>query len=233
MCGRYTFYNTKTIIEELKRVGKPLKDDVSANFTPSYNIYPQSDIATALGLESFNHYRYTRWGLIPFWTDDITMGNKMINARAENLEDRPAFRKPFKRQRCIIPANGFYEWQRIPKSRKKIPYYYKPKDTDTFAFAGLFDYWNVPQSNEVIISSTIITVNANELIKEVHDRMPAILDFNDINVWLDSDYKNYDYLKSLLKPYPSNKMEGYMVSDYVNNPNNNDEKCIEPVKSLF
>ena len=230
MCGRYTFYNTKTIIEELKKIGKPINDSVTKNFTPHYNIYPQSDIATALGLENFIDFRYTRWGLIPFWSDDITAGNRMINARAENLDERPAFRKPFKRQRCIIPANGFYEWQKLPNSGNKIPYYFKPKSSDTFAFAGLFDYWNIPQSSEVIISSTIITVDSNELVKKVHDRMPAILEFEEMKAWLDPQYKDYEYLKSLLRPYPSEKMEGYMVSTYVNNPNNDDEKCIEPVK---
>lgn len=233
MCGRYTFYNTKEIVEELKHSKKPLKDDVSLNFTPSYNIYPQSDIVAALGLSNFNHFRYVRWGLIPFWADDPAIGNRMINARAESIDSKPAFRKPFKRQRCIIPANGFYEWQKLPNSTRKIPYYYKPIEKETFVFAGLFDYWQPPDNQDLIISATIITTPANELIKRVHDRMPAILDFKDMEIWLDPEFHDYVYLKSLLKPYPPNKIEGYMVSDYVNNPQHNDPRCIEPVKSLL
>ena len=233
MCGRYTFYNTKEIVEELKHSKKPLKDDVSSNFTPSYNIYPQSDIGVVLGLSNFNHFRYVRWGLIPFWADDPAIGNRMINARAESIDSKPAFRKPFKRQRCIIPANGFYEWQKLPNSTRKIPYYYKPIEKETFAFAGLFDYWQPPDNQDLIVSATIITAPANKLIKQVHDRMPAVLDFKDMEIWLDSEFHDYVYLKSLLKPYPSNKMEGYMVSDYVNNPQHNDPRCIEPIKSLL
>ncbi len=230
MCGRYTFYNTKTIIEEIKQLSKPYKDEVSNRFIPHYNIYPQSDIATVLGLENINDFTYTRWGLIPFWADELSIGNRIINARAESLRDKPAFRKPFRTQRCIIPANGFYEWQKIPGTNKKIPYYYKPKDSDTFAFAGLFDYWKPDDNEETVISSTIITVPSNDIVKQVHNRMPAILEFKDINLWLDPDFKDYDYLQSLLKPYPSEKMEGYMVSTYVNNPAHDDPKCIEPTK---
>ncbi len=156
----------------------------------------------------------------------------MINARAESIDTKPAFRRPFKRQRCIIPANGFYEWQKLPGVSKKIPYYFRPKDGDTFAFAGLFDYWRVPESEEVIVSSTIITVPSNELVKKVHDRMPSILDFDQMEAWLDPSFNDYEYLKSLLRPYPSQKIEGYMVSTCVNNPANDDEKCIEKVADL-
>lgn len=230
MCGRYTFYNTREIIEELRHSQKPLKDDVGNNFVPSYNIYPQSDIVSALGLSNYNNLRYVRWGLIPFWADDPAIGNRMINARAESIDTKPAFRKPFKRQRCIIPANGFYEWQKPPNSKKKIPYYFRPKEKETFVFAGLFDYWQPPDSEDVIISATIITTPANDLIKPVHDRMPAILDFDSIEVWLDPIFPDYTYLKSLLKPYPSNKIIGYMVSDYVNNPLHNDPECIKPAR---
>lgn len=231
MCGRYTFYNTKEIIEELKKSKKPLKDEISETFTPSYNVYPQSDIVSALGLSHFNDLRYVRWGLIPFWADDPAIGNRMINARTESIDEKPAFKRPFKRQRCIIPANGFYEWQKLPGSKKKIPFYFRPKDRETFAFAGLFDYWQSPGAQEVIISATIITTPANDLVQKVHNRMPAILDFHDMEAWLDPLFSDHAYLKSLLTPFPAQKMEGYMVSDYVNNPQHNDPKCIQPLET--
>jgi putative SOS response-associated peptidase YedK len=195
---------------------------------PRYNIAPsQSVAAIRLRVDSMNREMCMfRWGLIPFWAKDPGMGYKTINARAETVEKSPAYRAAFKKRRCLIPADGFYEWKKL-KSGKQ-PYLIKLDNKTPFAMAGLWEHWTGPDDQE-IESCTIITTRANEFLAGLHDRMPVIIAPEDYDLWLDTSVTEKDLLKPLLKPYPSDKIIYYPVSSRVNKPENDDPKCIEQV----
>jgi putative SOS response-associated peptidase YedK len=163
-----------------------------------------------------------RWGLIPFWAKDIKIGYKMINARAETIDEKPAYKHPFQKQRCLILADGFYEWKK--QGKEKQPYRFKLKNGEPFAFAGLWDRW------ETLYSCTIITTKPNNLTKEVHDRMPVILPKDTYDLWLNPNMTETDYLKSLLVPYPEEEMVAYPVSTLVNSPKNDIPSVMEPIQ---
>jgi putative SOS response-associated peptidase YedK len=167
-----------------------------------------------------------QWGLIPSWAKDPKIGNKLINARAETLAEKPSFRNAFKRRRCLIIADGFYEWQKLEK--RKQPYYIKMQDGKPFAFAGLWENWKSPEGEEVI-SCTIVTTAANSLMEPIHDRMPVILSLDECDRWLDSSVSDPQVLQSLLKPYKSDEMQAISVSATVNNPANETAECINPL----
>lgn len=164
-------------------------------------------------------------GLIPPWAKDEKIGYKMINARAETLTEKPSFRKPLVSKRCIIPADSFYEWKRLdPKT--KVPMRIKLKSSNLFAFAGLYEKWNTPEGNP-LYTCTIITTKPNELMEDIHDRMPVILTDKNEKEWLNPKNTDPDYLQSLLLPYDANDMEAYQVSSLVNSPKNNSPELIE------
>ena len=162
------------------------------------------------------------WGLIPSWAKDPAIGNKMINARAETVSEKPSFRSAFKKRRCLILADGFYEWQKTDDGKQ--PYHIKMEDDSPFAFAGLWEAWD--KYGEEIRSGTIITTDANDLMNEIHHRMPVILHPEDYGLWLDPDFDEKEALTSLLKPYPSDAMEAYPVSRRVNKPANNEPSVL-------
>lgn len=168
-----------------------------------------------------------KWGLIPFWAKDPKIGYKMINARSEGIETKPTFRKPIRTMRCLIPADGFYEWKSLNLEGKyeKFPWYIGLRNRKLFAFAGIYDSWKDAEGKE-ILSYSIITTNPNKLIASVHNRMPVILKKEDENTWLDKE-SNLQTVLSLLKPYPDNDMVSYPVSKKVNNPENDDYSLIE------
>lgn len=168
-----------------------------------------------------------RWGLVPFWAKEASIGYKMINAKSETLTEKPSFRKPFKEKRCLVLADGFYEWGKTDK-KNKVPYRLVLKNRQPFAFAGLWDIWKTPEGDK-LLSFTIITTSANELMESIHDRMPVILHEKDEAKWLDPEFKDTEKLSSLLQPYPSELMEAYKVSTIVNSPKNDTLACIEPV----
>ena len=168
-----------------------------------------------------------RWGLVPFWAKEASIGYKMINAKSETLAEKPSFRKPFKEKRCLVLADGFYEWEKTDK-KNKVPYRFVLKNRQPFAFAGLWDVWKTPEG-DTLLSFTIITTRANELMERIHDRMPVILNEKDEAKWLDPEFKDTDKLSSLLQPYPSEQMVAYKVSTIVNSPKNDTPSCIEPV----
>ena len=168
-----------------------------------------------------------RWGLVPFWAKEPSIGYKMINAKSETLTEKPSFRKPFKEKRCLVLADGFYEWEKTDK-KNKVPYRFVLKNRQPFAFAGLWDVWKTPEG-DTLLSFTIITTRANELMERIHDRMPVILNEKDEAKWLDPEFKDTDKLSSLLQPYPSEQMVAYKVSTIVNSPKNDTPSCIEPV----
>jgi putative SOS response-associated peptidase YedK len=164
------------------------------------------------------------WGLVPSWAKDASIGNKMINARAETLTEKRTFKALLGRKRCLVLADGFYEWQK--RERGKLPMRFVLKDREPFAFAGLWDRWRRPDGNE-LQSFTIITTGANDLLRPVHDRMPVILDREGEGEWLNMDLKDTTKLIPLLKPYPSGDMEAYCVSKLVNSPTNDRPECIK------
>lgn len=213
MCGRYTL----TVDEELILVrfqSVKVTDDV---YTKRYNIAPGQLVFAIVNDGEKNRLGTLRWGLIPPWAKDPKLGYKMINARGETLAEKPAFKRAFRRQRCLIPADGFYEW---PFSGKeKQPYRIRLKSGELFAFAGLWERWSAPDGT-VIHSCTIITTEANELLADLHPRMPVILKKEDEALWLDRNCNDVALLETLLKPYPADEMEVYPVSSEVNSARN-------------
>jgi putative SOS response-associated peptidase YedK len=219
MCGRYTLASpTERLAEEFGF------DGTSVELAPNYNVAPTQGVAAVLEEGGQRRLEVLRWGLIPPWADDPGIGSRMINARSETAPGKPSFRRAFRERRCLIPADGFYEWQRT--NGAKQPYYIHMEDGRPFAFAGLWESWSKGGEGEVR-TCTILTTGANALVGEVHDRMPVILAHDAYDVWLDPASER-DELTGLLAPYPEDEMEAYPVSRFVNSPSNNDPRCIEP-----
>ena len=219
MCGRFTLSTAKeTLIEFFELEEPPEVHHERFNIAPTQPVVVLSD-------GSRKRFDFFRWGLIPSWAKDDMIGNRLINARSETIDEKPSFRAAFKNRRCLIIADGFYEWKK--EGKNKIPMYIRLRSGDPFAFAGLWEVWHSPES-EVIHSCTIITCEPNELMKEFHHRMPVILPRESYDEWLDDSKYNPDALKRLLRPYPSSEMEAYEVSKYVNSPANDSGKCVEP-----
>jgi putative SOS response-associated peptidase YedK len=219
MCGRYTLASpTERLAEEFG------VDASSIELSPNYNVAPTQGVAAVLEEGGQRRLEVLRWGLIPPWADDPGIGSRMINARSETAPGKPSFRRAFRERRCLIPADGFYEWQRT--NGAKQPYYIHMEDGRPFAFAGLWESWSKGGEGEVR-TCTILTTGANALVGEVHDRMPVILAHDVYDVWLDPASER-DELTGLLAPYSEDEMEAYPVSRFVNSPSNNDPRCIEP-----
>jgi putative SOS response-associated peptidase YedK len=219
MCGRYTLASpTERLAEEFG------VDAASIELAPNYNVAPTQQVAAVLDEGGQRRLEVLRWGLIPPWADDPGIGSRMINARSETAPGKPSFRRAFRERRCLIPADGFYEWQRT--NGAKQPYYIHMEGGRPFAFAGLWESWSKGGEGEVR-TCTILTTGANALVGEVHDRMPVILAHDAYDVWLDPASER-DELTGLLAPYPEDEMEAYPVSRFVNSPSNNDPRCIEP-----
>lgn len=228
MCGRITLSADKDDLQS--RWGFIDPSEVLDLIKPRYNIAPSQKSPVVTVKDDQRVLNMMRWGLVPFWAKEVSIGYKMINAKAETLSEKPSFRKPFKDKRCLVLADGFYEWKK-PDKKTKIPFRFVLKNREPFAFAGLWDLWKDPNGEE-LLTFTIITTSANELMSPIHDRMPFILHEKDESKWLDTKFKDTDKLKSLLKPYPSNIMEAYEVSSIVNSPKNDSPKCIEPVGGM-
>lgn len=219
MCGRYTLKTPIDVLAEYFEV-----EDYPSSLTPSYNIAPTQEVAAIVEEDEKRKLEVFRWGLIPSWAKDPSMGNKMINARAETVSEKPSFRSAFKKRRCLIVADGFYEWQKTDNGKQ--PYHFKMKDSSPFAFAGLWESWD--KEGEEIRSCSIITTDANDLMNEIHHRMPVILPPENYGVWLDQGFEEKEALIDLLRLYPSDEMEAYPVSRRVNKPSNNEPSIIEP-----
>lgn len=222
MCGRFTL----TVDAHQIREAFPwitLEHEVQ----PRYNIAPSQPIALVPN-DGLNRLDYYIWGLIPSWSKDPSIGNRLINARGETLDEKPAFKTAFKRRRCLILSDGFYEWHKEPGTSVKVPIYIKMKNKRPFGFAGLWETWQAQDGSEVR-SCTIITTEPNELIKKYHNRMPAILAPDAYKTWLLPEEGDLKKLKHLLMPYNSGEMMAYPVSRVVNNPINESPECIIPV----
>ncbi len=218
MCGRYTLKTPVNTLAEQFQI-----DELPSSLTASYNIAPTQRVATVLTENGKRKLEMLHWGLIPSWAKDPEVGNKMINARAETVAEKPSYRKAFKERRCLVLADGFYEWQKTENGKR--PFYIRMEDGSPFAFAGLWESWH---NGGEIRSCTIITTAPNELAAPIHNRMPVILHPEDYEMWLDPDFDEREPLTSLLKPYPADAMEAYPVSHKVNKPSNNEPGCIEP-----
>ncbi len=197
---------------------------------PSYNVAPTNEVYTVIEEDGRRELGTSRWGLIPFWAKDTKIGNKMINARAETIATKNAFRKPFQRQRCIIPVDRFYEWVLLDGHEKKTPMRIHRVDDAPFAFAGLWDTWRDPDNDgEILRSCTILTGSPNDKIAEIHHRMPIMLPPAAWDTWLDREMRDPDKLQDLLVPAPSELMDFHPVSTDVNNPRTRGEHLIERV----
>jgi putative SOS response-associated peptidase YedK len=219
MCGRYT------LVTPVERLAEEFGFDTSSmDLPPNYNVAPSQGVAAVLQKGGERRLELLRWGLIPSWADDPQIGSRMINARAETAPEKPSFRRAFRERRCLIPADGFYEWKRT--NGAKQPYYIRMKEGRPFAFAGLWEGWRDDGSPE-IRSCTILTTRPNALAGEIHDRMPVILPAGSYDAWLDPEAEKEE-LVALLAAYPEDEMEAYPVSRLVNSPSNNDPRCVEP-----
>lgn len=221
MCGRYVL---KAALPDIARM---LGMDVDLALEPSYNIAPTTPVP-ACRMEQPDRKELTllRWGLIPHWAKQADGGYRMINARAETVAEKPAFRSPLRNRRCLIPADGYYEWKSV--GGRKQPYYFSMKDGRPFCFAGLWERWQ-PADGDPIETCTIITTGANALGAEIHPRMPVILAADDYGRWLDPRVTQADAVVPLLAPFPPEAMTAYPVSTLVNNARVDEPRCITPL----
>ncbi len=191
--------------------------------TPRYNIAPSQDVLAVRETGTGREMVTLRWGLLPSWAKDGKSTYRMINARAETVADKPAYRAAFRRRRCLLPADGFYEWQ--AQADGKQPWHIRMKDSNVFAFAGLWEHWE--GDDQVIESCTIIVTGANEVVRPIHDRMPVIINRSDYDQWLDPEVQQAEKLAPLLRPFASEQMTVYPVSKRVNSPARDDVDCIK------
>jgi putative SOS response-associated peptidase YedK len=221
MCGRFTLtVDPAELKEAFANYTFPAK------FAPRFNIAPTQPIL-AIPNDAKNAADFFVWGLIPKWAKDPSIGSRLINARAETLAEKPSFRGGFKYKRCLILADGFYEWKSQPGTKTKTPYFIYMKDRQPFAFAGLWDEWNPPDGGSVR-SAVIITTEPNELMATIHNRMPVILHPADYAQWLDPAPRTPESLQALLKPFPADRMSAHPVSTLVNKPENDRAELVVP-----
>lgn len=225
MCGRITQTTKGKKLAEFFG----LKSDRVPPVAPDYNVAPSSPVLGLFMQGREKRLDYFTWGLVPVWAKDPTIGSRMINARAETVLEKPSYRGPMKNSRCLVIADGFYEWQKVGPAKQ--PHYIHFKSGDPFAFAGLWSHWTGPDGSE-IQSCGILTTKPNALMRPIHDRMPVILPPDRYDEWLDHSRYEPARLVELLKPYPNDDLEAYPVSTFVNSPANNSPVCIEPEGSV-
>jgi len=221
MCGRFSQSLAGDAIAQAFQLAEV------PDWQPRHNIAPTQTIPAIMATEkSDRHFKPLRWGLIPSWSKDPAIGVKMINARSETVAEKPSFRSAFKRHRCLILADGFYEWRK--QSGKKQPFYFQLQDGSPFAFAGLWERWQALEG-DVLETCTILTTEANQLVAQVHDRMPVILPTDRYDQWLDPTPQPSEPLQALLRPYDADRMSAYPVSVSVNSPWNDVPECVTPI----
>lgn len=223
MCGRYTI----TVTMEELMVRYFANDSTIIHYAPKYNAAPMQQIPAVINTGSINKLGELRWGLVPSWAKDNKIGSKMINARAESLLEKPSFKRLVSSRRCIIPSDGFYEWK--VQGSSKQPMRIVMRDGGIFSMAGLYDIWMDPEGNK-LSTCTIITTTPNELMAEIHNRMPVILKPEDETEWLDRGNQDTTSLIKLLKPYDQQLMRAYPVSMAVGNVRNDAKELIEEVQ---
>ena len=221
MCGRYAL---KTSVPEIARI---LGAGAKVEFAPSYNVAPSRMVPVCrVSVDGDRELALLRWGLVPHWAKEVNDRYRMINARAETVDKKPAFRTPFRRRRCLVPADGYFEWKAEPQ--RKQPYFIHRNDGMPLFLAGLWDRWE--KSNDGPLDSfSIVTTSASERLVAIHDRMPVIIREADRRTWLDPEMDDSDQLLPLLDPDPGIELSLTPVSTYVNNPRHDDARCLQPV----
>jgi putative SOS response-associated peptidase YedK len=220
MCGRFTLHTPADVLREHFDL-----DEVPQHLEANYNITPTQGVQAVRVSDGRREMMPLHWGLIPSWSKDAKAAYRMINARAETVAVKPAYRAAFRKRRCLIPADGFYEWRQTESGKQ--PYHIRMKDGGVFAFAGLWERW--AGKDERIESCSILVTEANNTIRAVHDRMPVIVAPEDYGSWLDTAVEGGKIITDLLRPYPASAMMAYPVSKRVNIPANNDAQCIAPM----
>lgn len=223
MCGRFTI----TVPYSDLLIRYYIDDETNINYEPSYNVAPMQYIPAVVRGSNGNRLGNLRWGLVPSWAKDDKIGSKMINARAETITEKPSFKRLIASRRCIIPTDGFYEWQQ--QGNSKQPFRIIFKDEGIFSFAGLYDIWT-DQDGHRLATCTIITTEPNSLMADIHNRMPVILRKEDESEWIDRDNTHVPALLKLLTPYEADKMHAYPVSTAVGNVRNNSPELLEEIK---
>lgn len=224
MCGRYALFSKKEqIAKDFGIINEP-----KISFEPHYNISPGMTAPVVLvGKDDQKMLTELKWGLIPPWADDPNIGYKMINARSETVTEKRSFSRPFERQRCIIPVNGFYEWRKFGSS--KLPFYITVNSSNLFGFAGIYEKWKSPEGT-ITPTFSILTTDANTLLKPLHERMPVILDPQEYDGWLNNRQPDEKLLLGMLNQYPMSDMSVYPVSPLVNKAENNSPELIQPIE---
>ncbi|MCX5882612.1 MAG: SOS response-associated peptidase [Deltaproteobacteria bacterium] len=220
MCGRFTSHFPAELLAEI--FGLPELPGLVLR----YNIAPTQAAVVVRSTGNARSLDLLRWGLVPSWAKDISVGSRMINACSESLPDKPAFRNAVRFRRCIVPASGFYEWK--PEGSRKIPYYIRLSDGGPMGFAAIWEVWKSPEGS-FLETFSILTTSANPLIATIHDRMPVILHPDTHGLWLNQDVRDPKHLQFLYPPYPADLLTLYPVSTRVNSPRNDDPACIEPM----
>lgn len=222
MCGRYSLATDYDAINDRFMLRGGVR--VPMQFRPRYNIAPTQEVLTVVNATGrWNEPRMMKWGLIPFWAKDASIGNRMINARAETISKKPAFRNAFRQRRCLVVADGFYEWRK--DGRHTVPMRIILKTGEAFGFAGLWETWESPEGT-AIETCSIVTTTPNAVMEPIHNRMPVILPRKAESVWLDIAISNTAALQELLVPYPAEEMEAYEVSTMVNSPTNDTPEAL-------
>lgn len=224
MCGRYTLRVSPAELAELFAVINQF------DWSPRYNIAPTQTVAAVRANRDGQgrELALLKWGLIPSWAKDPKIGSSLINARAETVAEKPSFRSAFRKKRCLIAVDGFYEWQAVAGQKTKQPYLIAVKNVPAFAFAGLTEHWTSPEGTPVE-TCTIITTTANSLMQSIHQRMPVILDPADYDAWLDPQRQDPQDVLPLLKQFPADLMQAVPVSTLVNSPRNDSPQCVVPI----
>jgi putative SOS response-associated peptidase YedK len=224
MCGRFTL---RTNPQQLSLV---FDCAIPADLPPRYNIAPTQMVAAVRHDSAGDRgFSLLRWGLIPHWAKDLSIGARMINARAETVAEKPSFRTAFRQRRCLILSDGYFEWQKQGKAKQ--PFLIRMADEHPFAMAGLWEVWNKASDGQPVMSCTVITTQANSLTQPIHDRMPVILDHKDYDQWLDCDVAGPAKVSDLLRPFGSSQMAVEAVDPWVNNARHDDPRCVRPLDS--
>jgi putative SOS response-associated peptidase YedK len=220
MCGRFTLNLPPELLAEI--FGLSAKPDIA----PRYNIAPSQQIAVIRNFGGENHLDFLRWGLVPSWADDPSIGYNLFNARSETVFEKHSFRRAIRTRRCLIPASGFYDWKHA--DTEMIPFYISMTDNNPMALAGIWEQWKAPD-NSILETCAILTTSPNRLMETIHGRMPVILHPQEYSLWLDRDVSDPEILNPLFKPYPADVTQAWQVSSFVNNPQNDGEECIREV----
>lgn len=227
MCGRYVQSSSPADLAETFHVDEVRVDEAE----PDFNVSPRRELPVVLERDDTRVLERLRWGLVPSWAKDLSIGDRMINARAETVASKPAYKRAFAKRRCIVPADGFFEWQVVPDRKQKQPWFIFGHDRRPLAFAGLWEAWRDPGDPDApwVVSFVIVTTDSNDRLAPIHDRMPVILPESRWDAWLDPENHDVESLASLLVPAPDDALDLYEVSTAVNRPQQHGAELVEPL----